>query len=1073
MWKVSDDAGAAVPELFVSAGSSHSESEPTSKNKNSRRRRSIAESEVSDFDEEPIRTPSPPPPEADASKSSERRSSRRSSFVVNQKGQVVTDSTQPAPPPKPTHPASGTAGPETARRSSFIANEKGQIAVAATTKRFSLESAPEGAAARSDLLDGLRNGTAVPPVLPVPAQDLPPGWTEHFEKETGRPYYHNSATKKTQWERPQEKYDLRRASRMAAVATKQAQADAAAINRRESQGNIVPITANAEEKKAPEKAKPFGAAKNVSSKAHSIFKHKGVWVRPYMVGSSVGQKHVARHRAQNYEEHMGVIANTVGEDVGHAILAFEFIDRINDDMLQHYLPLIDDTIGETLGLEHDERRLATPEPPLSPDDLLDQERGGGSNIGGLGLDELGEDDAAMPPRPYTAGEQSTAYATSPSRCMSSREDHHLDASMLASPDEGARAALALRRGSRKPTWEPGGGSSAAALGEEEFSHYRPGSSLLGQLPSVTATSEDGFIKEDTGRSSAGTLHSTPAADEGSGFGRGPDFVSTSSGGHLLSRRERSAASQVWPQAATMVPAAASGGRSNKLRNVDSVPDATALQWCDDDFLPQGSLADGASVFNSKLDVGARGMQSGSLFGQFSLAKGGTTSLTAAQLVALASSTALREEKAHRQASSLGGRRPSSTGSYTSSQDASRLAASMFAAYKEGSCRVLAPGGRRANSVRSRCIRTPGAGRRQPHTARERPGGATTATPSIGGPPRAASEVPPLPPRPGTAPPEPWTAAAGFAGAAGAQAVWDGGSHPSSKVRTVPGSGKRPPKQPPEHAAHVARAPSPSAGLVTIADLPSELPAPEQQLGATCAGLREPAAAGSGGRVVLPTAAGLVGGNFSSRRGSVELQELSLSHSLCQAETPFPSMAQRRSPSKESSPGSLIFPDLVHGLSGHGGSPTGTQAAAAAAGGGGGDFFEGVLLQSRASDELHRLHRGVAAEAKRRCLKANQACPFSHETMDSSSTVDLRCGHRFALERLGAARRAAERCYAAGFAMKDALICPLCGDQDDTSRPGLSGKLRTYSANTDAYLGDLRKDWQLPLKLPMQRCGLQA
>merc|ERR1712023_11276 len=58
-------------------------------------------------------------------------------------------------------------------------------------------------------------------------------------------------------------------------------------------------------------------------------------------------------------------------------------------------------------------------------------------------------------------------------------------------------------------------------------------------------------------------------------------------------------------------------------------------------------------------------------------------------------------------------------------------------------------------------------------------------------------------------------------------------------------------------------------------------------------------------------------------------------------------------------------------------------------------------------------------------------------------------------------------YTSGFAQKDALICPLCGDQDDASKPGAGKVLTTYSTNTEAYLGELRKDWQLPLTLPLQ------
>jgi len=90
-------------------------------------------------------------------------------------------------------------------------------------------------------------------------------------------------------------------------------------------------------------------------------------------------------------------------------------------------------------------------------------------------------------------------------------------------------------------------------------------------------------------------------------------------------------------------------------------------------------------------------------------------------------------------------------------------------------------------------------------------------------------------------------------------------------------------------------------------------------------------------------------------------------------------------------------------------------------------------------------------------------------MDAASSVELRCGHRFALAHLGAARRAAQRCSTAGFAEEDALICPLCGDQAITSKPvpGVGKTLTAYSSDTDAYLGDLRKDYQQPLRLPAQ------
>lgn len=98
--------------------------------------------------------------------------------------------------------------------------------------------------------------------------------------------------------------------------------------------------------------------------------------------------------------------------------------------------------------------------------------------------------------------------------------------------------------------------------------------------------------------------------------------------------------------------------------------------------------------------------------------------------------------------------------------------------------------------------------------------------------------------------------------------------------------------------------------------------------------------------------------------------------------------------------------------------------------------------------------------------ANPTCPFSHDSLDSSVSITLRCGHRFALSQMEIARRGPSICASAGFASKDAVICPLCGDQDITTTPEGSKMLTTYSTNTAAYLGELRKDWQWNL-LPLQ------
>jgi hypothetical protein len=115
-------------------------------------------------------------------------------------------------------------------------------------------------------------------------------------------------------------------------------------------------------------------------------------------------------------------------------------------------------------------------------------------------------------------------------------------------------------------------------------------------------------------------------------------------------------------------------------------------------------------------------------------------------------------------------------------------------------------------------------------------------------------------------------------------------------------------------------------------------------------------------------------------------------------------------------------------------------------------------------------RGAATIApgdrKEQHREANPTCPFSHDSLDSSESISLRCGHRFSLSQLEIARRGPIICASAGFASKDALICPLCGDQDITTTPEGKKILTTYSTNTAAYLGDLRKDCQWNL-LPSQ------
>lgn len=81
--------------------------------------------------------------------------------------------------------------------------------------------------------------------------------------------------------------------------------------------------------------------------------------------------------------------------------------------------------------------------------------------------------------------------------------------------------------------------------------------------------------------------------------------------------------------------------------------------------------------------------------------------------------------------------------------------------------------------------------------------------------------------------------------------------------------------------------------------------------------------------------------------------------------------------------------------------------------------------------------------------------------DASAMVALKCGHRLPLSRLSAAEKAAELVSGAGFAAQGTLICPFCGEQAYASHDGL----KAYSSSADEYVGELRKDYQVPLRVP--------
>lgn len=78
---------------------------------------------------------------------------------------------------------------------------------------------------------------------------------------------------------------------------------------------------------------------------------------------------------------------------------------------------------------------------------------------------------------------------------------------------------------------------------------------------------------------------------------------------------------------------------------------------------------------------------------------------------------------------------------------------------------------------------------------------------------------------------------------------------------------------------------------------------------------------------------------------------------------------------------------------------------------------------------------------------------SADPANAAVMIALKCGHRLAL--------AAELVSGAGFAKQGTLICPSCGEQAVASQDGL----KAYSSSADTYVGELRKDYQVPLRVP--------
>jgi len=731
---------------------------------------------------------------------------------------------------------------------------------------------------------------------------------------------------------------------------------------------------------------------NHTSGRLDIFTHNDVWVRPSAIRNVIGPKH-AQQRLPPSEEHAGSIENSAGMDLGHAILAFDFIDRINDEMLHHYVPLIDDTTGKRLGLQHDTSRLATPDPVehkshctsasshcesdmcrsaassdqykdvnvtsgcvrttkdagdgFSPDvtlSALDFGTGGATpsqEIHAFGSSTVAPSSVLM--MHGWVGDMTAERTPTPAFLPDYQEQCESDQSTTSSPDDAAAPTSGL----------------VETPSLSGFACFPPAqmNSLSGNrdIPSTPALWTASMIEPE-----AAVQENTLSMSKDAGLGTDlvQSSIRTTSGLGSIT----SAALQVWPHASGMVPPSASAFRSSKLRSVDSIPDHSASQSMESTIRPQ--------------DLEHRSFLHSSLF---------QASCVTSELLHL-----LGLPSSNRPYGIQGPR------SLTCATDPTSAGAPASVLYSNGAAKVRCSkksvGCNQSRSCagtsRGSCARI--AKRRESRKSNSRHLTCVSADPGV------------------------------------AQLVRKSTGECLEATNTIP-----PPSSAPGRLRRCTDD-STSTGIVNGETSNNAATSTAEQTVTSSAPLHNSARlgkVGSGISCVGPRY------NHAFRTGVSHSTSGSLSASANLSGGANTLLASSRDDELMSLPVRKPSP-----------SPA--------------DQFDAIICDAGSS-------RDGRAVVKKNSRSSNETCPFSHDPVESSCTIDLRCGHRFALTQLQAARHAAQLCCSAGLAKPDALICPLCGNQDSTSKPGAANKLTTYSSNAEAYLGALQKDWQMPLELPMQ------
>lgn len=711
------------------------------------------------------------------------------------------------------------------------------------------------------------------------------------------------------------------------------------------------------------------------------FSHKGAWVRPNTVAAEISAIHV-HDRFRKIEDHAGYIDSTVAVDVAHSVLAFEFIDCINDDLLNYYLPQVDESIGKDLGLQHDANRLRM-RPSTQPQrreqlssidgedvwssaDRTIYEEDCRQGAASRSLDGAGSSGGSL--HEHTSGFDSRPSWVSGTAEGSVDEDNAEHCSAFASPtpltyvSEGDSQAnhtpadflldeQTYLKSACERNEEDRALSGFEGYEDDEYCSDGQSTSLFWeQGASLAGTQSGASLPYLAGTQSSASLAAfssleLAARPESPGDANVSDQLEDVSIGEFLSSMNlspsddcdgrfgtRSVEADVWPHACELLPKTSSLVRSNKLQAVDSIPSVPVKG------VPEFDAAQTPSA-PTPCTVGRR-------------------TLVAGIPVVLPREEVERIEKP------------------PVLDDPATLICPKSYIYSPGASRVRAPGQHHWERFRLQENHARRAKALQKHAevaaqARTRSVKSVVASPAS---PRQSKKL----------------------GARASLKAVLPMLHALERMR--PGT------------SSVVPATSSSASSARISQRMSMFTESIGDLEAGKASTIDNAALHGIGNVASYPRNVLAG--VPAHAGARE------------DEATWPP----RMPSDD------------------------------------GESFEGFMTRHYQSGSTTAR---ASCQSKERTEK-NTTCPFSHESMASSVALDLRCGHRFALARLDVARRGPPICASAGLAAKgaprDALVCPLCGDQDTTSTPVTSKMLTTYSTNTNAFIGDVRRDWRQPLRL---------